>query len=63
MYPGHGDRVGRWEGYTGYYPAPISGPIFNIFQEAEPTHGQMKAIPWIMMRFPKMGLEWVLELT
>ena len=39
--PGVG-RSGRVrEGYTGYYPAAIPGPIFNIYLKTGPTHGRM----------------------
>ena len=42
--------VGR-EGYTGYYPAMLQDPIFNIFSLKMPTHGQMKAKSAYLMRF------------
>ena len=49
--PGYGMAgVGR-EGYTGYSPSTVPGPIFNIFQAISPTYGQMKAILTYLMRF------------
>ena len=42
------------------YPGPPSqDPIFSIYLVLDPTHGQMRAILVSMMRFPRMGLEWV----
>ena len=52
--PGVGwDREGGWEGYTGTPPDYPPGPIFSLFLVNEPTHGQMKAILDILMRFPR----------
>ena len=45
----------------GTNPAPTQDPIFNIFSLKVPTQGQMKAILEVSVRFPRMGLEWVLE--
>ena len=53
------DWGGLGEGYTGYPPSHPSGPIFNIFKAKGPTHGRMKAILEVFMRFLRMGLEWV----
>ena len=44
-------------GYTGTPPDQSQGPIFNIFKAIRPTHGQMKAILCISMRFLRLGLE------
>ena len=52
VYPGW---VGTWGGlggcYTGYLPGTLQDPYLVIFREAEPTHGQMKAILDYLMRF------------
>ena len=36
--------MGAGEGYTGYPPGMLPGPIFNIFSLKAYTHGQMKGI-------------------
>ena len=43
--------------YTGTHPPAIPGPIFDHIPALGPTHGQMKAIFSILMRFPRYGLE------
>ena len=58
---GVGSRVGLEGCYTGTHQDPSQEPIFNIFQDPDPTHGQMKAFSVKLMRFPRYGLEWVLE--
>ena len=55
--PGVWDVGGSREGYTGYYPVPSQYPHLTIFQPQSPTHGQMKAISKVSMRFPRMGLD------
>ena len=65
MYPGWwdegGDWVGTWVGYTGYQTGPSRTMVLRVQPVNDPTHGQMKAILVFIMRFPRMGLEWVLE--
>ena len=41
---GVGSWVGTWEGYIGYPPRTIPGPIFSLFPAIRPSYGQMKAI-------------------
>ena len=57
VYPGWGygwvGWVGTWEGYTGTPPGPLPGPIFSIYLRLRPTHGQMKAILSVLLRFPR----------
>ena len=44
--------VGGWvEGYTRYPPGTLPGPYLVIFWLKGPTHGQMKAILELFMRF------------
>ena len=61
-----------WEGYTGWVagraiPVPLQDPprypYLVIFQGPEPTHGQMKAISEVFMRFLSQGSRIDLELT
>ena len=47
------------EGYTGYYPQPSQDPYLVINLALGPTHGRMKAKFSKMMRFLRLGLEWV----
>ena len=54
VYPGWWRTVGAWEGYTGYYPPAILGPIFSIFKAKGPTYGPKKAILEVSMRFPQI---------
>ena len=51
--------MGPGRGYTGVLPSCSQDPIFSHILALEPTYGQMKAILAVLMRFPKMGLEWV----
>ena len=44
-------------------PSPSQYPDLVIFLPQDPTHGQMKAISRLFMRFPRTGLDRVLELT
>ena len=39
------------EGYTGTPPDWSQEPIFNIFKAKGPTHGRMKAILSVLVRF------------
>ena len=57
--PGVWDRVGTGEGYTGTQPRPSQDPYLVLIQPQGPTYGQMKVKKSILMRFPRMGLEWV----
>ena len=49
-------RVGTGEGYTGTPPVPSQYPYLTIFKAKGPTHGQMKAILRIFMRFLRYDL-------
>ena len=40
-------------------PVPVPYPIFSHILASGPTHGQMKAILMVSMRFPRKGPEWV----
>ena len=53
--------MGAGEGYTGYYPAMLQDPYLVIFSLKARTHGQMKGILEVSMRFLRKGPEWVLE--
>ena len=55
--------MGGWRGYTGTLPSQSQGPILTIFSLEGPTHGQMKAISQVSMRFPRKGPRIDLELT
>ena len=62
VYPGWGGTGVVWEGcYTGTPPVPSRDPYLVNLKAKAPTHGQMKAILSTLMRFPRMGLEWVPE--
>ena len=64
MYPGWGSWVAGWEGVLpGYYPAPSKDPYLVIFSLKGPTHGPMKLILEVSMRFPRIDLRIDLELT
>ena len=58
-----GSWVGGWEGYTGTPTQPSQGPYIHIYKAEGPTHGQMKGKSEVLMRFLRLGLEWVPELT
>ena len=58
---GSAGRVGTGGCYTGTPPVPSQDTIFSIFWVQGPTHGQMKAILEVLLRFPRMGLERVPE--
>ena len=55
MYPGYGDGGVGLEGYTGYPPDTLPGPVFKVIPEISPTYGQMKAISGYFMRFSQIG--------
>ena len=61
VYPGYGTGWVLGGYYTGYYPGTLQDPNLVIFSLKVPTHGQMRAILMLFMRFLRMGLEWVLE--
>ena len=54
---------GSGRGYTGYPPGPILDPYLVIFHASGHTHGQMKGISDIFMRFLRLGPRIDLELT
>ena len=58
VYPGCGMRVVREGYYTGYYPATLRYPDLVIFSLRGPTHGPLKAILEVSMRFLRYASEW-----
>ena len=55
--PGVWDDGVAGRGYTGYYPATSQDPILTIFSLRSPTHGQMKGLSEVSMRFLRKGPE------
>ena len=53
--PGVWYWVGGLGGLYRYHPGPSQDPILVIFQATGPTHGQMKAILEVFMRFLRVG--------
>ena len=57
--------VGRWVGRRGAIPVPSPNPpripIFSIFKAEGPTHGQIRLILEVSMRFLNKGPERVPE--
>ena len=53
--------MGGWRAIPGYYPGTSLDPYLVIFSLRAPTHGRMKAILEVSMRFLRYGPEWVPE--
>ena len=67
MYPGYGDRVGTWEGYTGYYQDTLPGTIFSLFLRLRPylrpNEAKYKVIDEVSQIGSRNGLRMTSELT